>query len=289
MVECSQCLPEEMREGGERWRDEAAPLQRRGPRSPLRPSPRLWSPLMGSTMRREAVFRTACKWSGTFSVVAFFRKEKNLIAREPSRHVALLHLPLPARYPPSAVQQYVSCPRCCDKTGRLYVGDSHIRACVSQTGVAQPWLGKETFICRGICQEDCAAFLPNLTEKSLTPALCTRASGRQVIMNSHMHQDVPSARLFISHNINMWRHSSTFKLTVILPSDFNSEPDGPHVRRCAEARPPPLSCQGVCFLAPPNGSNYTTDTYNCVLSLLTHHMNQCRAHPVPQFKREKKK
>lgn len=150
-------------------------------------------------------------------------------------------------------------------------------------------MGKETFICRGICHEDCGAFLPNLTEKSLTPAPCARASGRQVIMNSHMHQDVPSARLFISHNINMWRHSSTFKLTVILPSDFNSEPDGPHVRRCAEARPPPLSCQGVCFLAPPNGSNYTTDTYNCVLSLLTHHMNQCRAHPVPQFKRGKKK
>lgn len=87
----------------------------------------------------------------------------------------------------------------------------------------------------------------------------------------------------------MWRHSSTFKLTVILPSDFNSEPDGPHVHRCAEARLPPLSCQGVCFLAPPNGSNYTTDTYNCVLSLLMHHMNQCSAHPVAQFKEGKNK
>lgn len=103
-------------------------------------------------------------------------------------------------------------------------------------------------------------------------------------MNSHMHQDVQSVRPFISHNINMWGHSSTFKLTVILLSDFNSEPDGPHVRRCAEALPPPLSCQGVCFLALPNGSNYTTDTYNCVLSLLMHHMNQCSAHPVPRFK-----
>lgn len=86
--------------------------------------------------------------------------------------------------------------------------------------------------------------------------------------------------IYFSRCINTWRHSSTFKLTVILHSDPNGEPDGPHVRRrCAEARPPPLSCQGV--LAPPNGSNYTTDTYNCVLSLLTHHMNQCRAHPVP--------
>lgn len=289
MVECSQCLPEEMREGGERWRDEAAPLQRRGPGllSVLLPASeahwwaQLWDVRLfsGQHVSGAALFQS---WP-------LSKRKKNQIAREPSRHVALPHLPLPARYPPSAVQQYVSCPRCCDKTGRLYVGDSHIRACVSQTGVAQPWLGKETFICRGICHEDCGAFLPNLTEKSLTPAPCARASGRQVIMNSHMHQDVPSARLFISHNINMWRHSSTFKLTVILPSDFNSEPDGPHVHRCAEARPPPLSCQGVCFLAPPNGSNYTTDTYNCVLSLLTHHMNQCRAHPVPQFKREKKK
>lgn len=179
----------------------------------------------------------------------------------------------------------------CDKTGCLYVRDSHIRVCVSQSGVARPWLGKETFICGRICHEDCGAFLPNLTETSLTLGPCARPSGWQVIMNSHMHHAharCSVCRLFISYNINMWRHSSTFKLTVILPSDFNSEPDGPHVRCWAEARLPPLSCQGVCFLASPNGSNYTTDTYNCVLSLLMHRMNQCSAR-VPPFEGEKSK
>lgn len=40
---------------------------------------------------------------------------------------------------------------------------------------------------------------------------------------------------------------------------------------------PTLSCQGICFLASSNGSNYTTDTYNSVPSLLTHHLNLYRS------------
>lgn len=158
MVECSQCLPEEMREGGNDGEMRLLCCSDGARVSSLSFSPTSPSLLMESTKRCEAVFG-ACKCNGTFSVMTSFQK--------PSQHVALLHLPLPARYPPSAVQQYVSCLRCCDKTGCLYVGDSHIRACVFQTGVAQTWLGgKETFICLGICHEDCGAFLSNLTETS---------------------------------------------------------------------------------------------------------------------------
>lgn len=74
MVECSQCLPEEMREGG----NHGEMRQRRtGPESPLSPSLQLWSLLMGSTKRREAVFRT-CKWSGTFSVMTSFQGRKKI-------------------------------------------------------------------------------------------------------------------------------------------------------------------------------------------------------------------
>lgn len=151
----------------ERWRDEAAPLQQRGPS--------LLSVLLSNSevywrrqLRDPKLFAGhVAKWH-FFSHDLFPKEKKNQMGRKPSRHVALLHLPLPARYPPSAVQQYASCLRCCDKTGCLYVGDSHIRAYVSQTGVAQPWLRQKTFICGGICHEDCGAFLPNLTKTSLT-------------------------------------------------------------------------------------------------------------------------
>lgn len=137
MVECSQCLPEEMREGGERWRDEAAPQQRRRPGLLSGLLPASESPLKGSTMTPEAVFRTAHKGSGTFSVVSSFEKKKKIAGKAfPARGAAA---------PPSFCSLYpISCPtvrvlsRCCDKTGRLYVGDLHIRACVFQTGVAKP-------------------------------------------------------------------------------------------------------------------------------------------------------
>lgn len=78
----------------------------------------------------------------------------------------------------------------------------------------------------------------------------------------------------------LYKQLSRHKFTL----DSSFSPLNKHWTRWAICAPacrtkwfPILGCQGICFSASANGSNYTTDTYNSVLSLLTHHLNLYRS------------
>lgn len=115
-------------------------------------------------------------------------------------------------------------------------------------------------------------------------------NSQEVILNC-VYELVPIDKMSVSFSVRLfipqlnrktviWNHSSTYKFT--LKSSFS-----PLTKQwtrwaicapvCRTERFPTLSCQGICFSASANGSNYTTDTYNSVLSLLTHHPNLYRS------------
>lgn len=296
MVECSQCLAEEMKEVGKWWRDGARALQWGGISDRMATqsfassfSPSL-KPIDGEwrSKKRCRLFSEQLWVELGRGVVVLWLSwsESRPIKLLKQRHTADLSLPFfPARYPPH-LPFNSRCPVWALWQDWLPLYQRwHVQVCVFPNWRSPPWLGKRHLSAVVSPTQNCGAFLrtsahttsfyaplhtrphfTNLCELRVWPLVCLKMSdvGLSITLCPRCKKRMVT-----------WKHSSTQKCPLVLFSRLTKQQTRWAIcARCTWF--PTLNCRGICFLTSPNGNNYTTDTYKSVLSLLTHHLNHYR-------------
>lgn len=256
MVECSQCLVEEMKEVGKWWRDGPRALRWGGisdrmatqslapslfPTPP--PQPR-WSPRMVNDDQRRGAdcFQSSSGWRWGFgvSVVLLLAWSEISPVKHKHRHAANLSLPfsLLAILPICPVTVGVLFGRC-DKTGCLYISADIFKFMFSQNYCGPQWSGRRHLSAVVSPNETVLFFSARWGTERPFMRLCTQGHPSHkslwaVSMTSGLPQDVQHC-LYCSILLakrerlpgTTVAHRSALSSSSLL--SLNSKPDGPYV------------------------------------------------------------